>query len=51
MLIPLSMTVYFSFKKYLPLRGGDLGWVGFENYSRFLSASSFRLKRTYFASA
>jgi|TARA_X000000950_G_scaffold13891_1_gene15048 sorbitol/mannitol transport system permease protein len=41
MLIPLSMTVYFSFKKYLPLRGGDLGWVGFENYSRFLSASSF----------
>ena len=41
MLIPLSMTVYFSFKKYLPLRGGDLGWVGFENYSRFLSSSSF----------
>ena len=29
MLVPLTMTLYFSFKKYLPLRGGDLGWVGF----------------------
>ena len=28
MLVPLTMTLYFSFKKYLPLRGGDLGWVG-----------------------
>ena len=27
MLVPLTMTLYFSFKKYLPLRGGDLGWV------------------------
>ncbi|NBR40073.1 MAG: sugar ABC transporter permease [Alphaproteobacteria bacterium] len=41
MLIPLAMTLYFSFRKYLPLRGGDLGWVGFENYARFLSSSSF----------
>ncbi len=41
MLIPLSMTLWFSFKKYLPLRGGDLGWVGFENYLRFVSSSSF----------
>ena len=41
MLVPLSMTLYFSFKKYLPLRGGDLGWVGFENYSRFVSSSAF----------
>ena len=41
MLIPLSMTLYFSFKKYLPLRGGDLGWVGFDNYARFISSSSF----------
>ena len=30
MLVPLTMTLYFSFKKFLPLRGGDLGWVGFE---------------------
>jgi len=41
MLVPLVMTLYFSFKKYLPLRGGDLGWVGFENYVRFVSSSSF----------
>ncbi len=41
MLVPLTMTLYFSFKKYLPLRGGDLGWVGFENYARFVSSSSF----------
>lgn len=41
MLVPLTMTLYFSFRKYLPLRGGDLGWVGFENYTRFVTSSSF----------
>ena len=41
MLIPLSMTLIFPFKKYLPLRGGDLGWVGFDNYVRFVSSSAF----------
>ncbi len=41
MLVPLTMTLYFSFKKYLPLRGGDLGWVGLDNYIRFVSSSSF----------
>jgi sorbitol/mannitol transport system permease protein len=41
MLVPLIMTVTFSFKKYLPLRGGDLGWVGFDNYVRFVSSSAF----------
>ena len=41
MLVPLTMTLFFSFKKYLPLRGGDLGWVGFENYLRFVSSSAF----------
>lgn len=41
MLIPLTMTVVFSFKKYLPMRGGDLGWVGLENYARFVTSSSF----------
>jgi sorbitol/mannitol transport system permease protein len=41
MLIPLIMTLWFSFRKFLPLRGGDLGFVGFENYSRFISSSSF----------
>ncbi|WP_420003753.1 carbohydrate ABC transporter permease [Arenibacterium sp. LLYu02] len=41
MLVPLTMTLLFSFKKYLPLKGGDLGWVGFDNYIRFVSSSAF----------
>ena len=45
MLVPLTMTLFFSFKKYLPLRGDSvkngLDWVGFENYVRFVSSSSF----------
>ncbi len=41
MLVPLIMTLIFSFKQYLPLRGGDLGWVGFDNYVRFVSSSAF----------
>lgn len=41
MLVPLIMTLWFSFRKYLPLRGGDMGWTGFDNYVRFVSSSSF----------
>ena len=41
MLVPLCMTLWFSFRKYLPLRGGDLGWTGFDNYVRFVSSSTF----------
>ncbi len=41
MLVPLGMTLWFSFRKYLPLRGGDLGFTGWDNYSRFVSSSSF----------
>ena len=45
MLVPLTMTLYFSFKKYLPLRGDSiengLDWVGLENYARFINSSSF----------
>ncbi|WP_421722902.1 carbohydrate ABC transporter permease [Bauldia sp.] len=41
MLVPLIMTLYFSFRQFLPLRGGDLGWVGFDNYVRFVTSSSF----------
>lgn len=25
----------------MPLRGGDLGWAGFDNYARFISSSAF----------
>ncbi len=45
MLVPLCMTLFFSFKKYLPLRGDSLEngleWVGWTNYVRFVSSSSF----------
>ncbi len=45
MLVPLMMTLFFSFKKYLPLRGDSmangLDWVGFDNYVRFIGSSSF----------
>lgn len=45
MLVPLSMTLFFSFKKYLPMRGDSmangLDWVGFANYTRFVTSSSF----------
>jgi sorbitol/mannitol transport system permease protein len=41
MLVPLCMTLWFSVRDYRPLRGGDLGFVGLENFSRFVSSSSF----------
>ena len=41
MLVPLLMTLWFSFRTYLPLRGGDQGWTGFDNYVRFVTSSSF----------
>lgn len=41
MLVPLTMTVWFSFRNFLPMRGGDLGFAGFQNYARFLSSNAF----------
>ena len=41
MLVPLTMTLWFSFRRYLPLRGGDLGWAGFDNFTRFVTSSAF----------
>lgn len=41
MLVPLVMTLWFSFRTYLPLRGGDQGWTGFDNYVRFVTSSAF----------
>ena len=41
MLIPLCMTIYFSFTDYRPLRGVFDCCVGLENYERFVSSSSF----------
>jgi sorbitol/mannitol transport system permease protein len=41
MLVPLTLTLIFSFQRYLPLRGGFQGWVGFENYARFVGSGAF----------
>ncbi len=41
MLIPLCMTLYFSFADYRPMRGVFDAWIGFENYESFLTSSSF----------
>jgi sorbitol/mannitol transport system permease protein len=41
MLIPLCMTLYFSFADYRPMRGVFDAWIGFDNYVRFVSSSSF----------
>jgi sorbitol/mannitol transport system permease protein len=41
MLVPLVMTLWFSIRDYRPLRGGDLGFAGFDNFVSFVTASSF----------
>src|SRR5210317_501831 len=41
MLVPLIMTLWFSFRVYLPLRGGDQGWAVCDNYIRFVTSSAF----------
>ncbi|MEL6264604.1 MAG: sugar ABC transporter permease [Pseudomonadota bacterium] len=41
MLIPLSMTIYFSFLSYNLLMPGMEEWIGFQNYSFFLSDPAF----------
>jgi sorbitol/mannitol transport system permease protein len=41
MLVPLCMTLYFSFADYRPLRATFEAWIGFDNYIRFVNSSSF----------
>ncbi|MCR9088479.1 MAG: sugar ABC transporter permease [Rhodobacteraceae bacterium] len=42
MLVPLTMTLYFSFRNYFPLRPDRLpSWAGFDNYVRFVTSSAF----------
>ncbi len=41
MLIPLCMTLYFSFADYRPMRATFEPWIGFDNYASFLTSSSF----------
>ncbi len=42
MLVPLTLTLWFSFMDYRPLRGTFEWGEGFGNYARFLTSSSFQ---------
>ena len=42
MLLPLMLTLWFSFRRFLPNRPDiEPGFVGFDNYVRFVTSSSF----------
>jgi sorbitol/mannitol transport system permease protein len=41
MLVPLVMTLYFSFADYRPLRNVFEPWIGLANYERFITSSAF----------
>jgi sorbitol/mannitol transport system permease protein len=41
MLVPLAMTLYFSFRFYRLVSTGRERWVGFDNYAWFLNAPEF----------
>jgi sorbitol/mannitol transport system permease protein len=41
MIVPLAMTIYFSFRFYRLLSPERTGWVGFTNYAWFLNSPDF----------
>jgi sorbitol/mannitol transport system permease protein len=41
MIVPLAMTLYFSFRLYRLLSPDRTGWVGFNNYAWFLNSPDF----------
>lgn len=43
MIVPLAMTLYFSFRFYRLLSPDRTGWVGFTNYTWFFNAPDFWL--------
>lgn len=43
MIVPLAMTLYFSFRLYRLLNPDRTGWVGFNNYIWFLKSPDFWL--------
>ncbi|MGA0540998.1 carbohydrate ABC transporter permease [Neotabrizicola sp. VNH66] len=43
MIVPLAMTLYFSFRLYRLLSPDRTGWVGFSNYTWFFKAPDFWL--------
>ena len=50
MIVPLAMTVYFSFRYYNLLNPAAGGWAGFDNYQYFLTDPAFwqAIKNTLF---
>lgn len=42
MIVPLVMTIYFSFLRYNLLSPGDTPWAGWENYYWFVTDPSFQ---------
>src|SRR5262249_11203127 len=42
MIVPLAMTLYFSFLRYNLLMPGTEEWTGFLNYSFFLTVPAFQ---------
>jgi sorbitol/mannitol transport system permease protein len=41
MIVPLAMTIYFSFRLYRLLSPDRTGWVGFRNYAWFFNSPDF----------
>ena len=43
MVVPLAMTLYYSFRLYRLISPDRTGWVGFTNYLWFINAPEFWL--------
>ncbi len=43
MIVPLAMTIYYSFRLYRLISPDRTGWVGFRNYAWFLNSPDFWL--------
>ncbi|MEM7775531.1 MAG: sugar ABC transporter permease [Pseudomonadota bacterium] len=41
MIVPLAMTLYFSFQRYRLLDGGEMRFTGWRNYERFVTNPTF----------
>ena len=41
MIVPLTMTLYYSFRRYRLLTPERQGWVGFDNYVNFINNPAF----------
>ncbi len=46
MIVPLAMTIYYSFRLYRLISPDRTGWVGFRNYTWFINSPEFWLAIT-----